>query len=188
MTANKLQTIWDTYHHRLEKYILKKVNDPHHAEDILQDIFFKIQGSLGTIKDDSKLEPWLFKIAKFTIIDFYRSKKTQILPEMIGSDEAPEKELVIRQGIEGVAQIIDALPDRYRRVVRLSMMESQTAKEIAQETGLSLSAVKSRLLRGKAMLNEKLKACCDIRYSKDGSVCDVNCTEKFIKLQDQLKK
>ena len=188
MPADRYLLIRDTYDLRRERYGRTQVNDPHHAVDILHDLFLNIRNSLRTLDDEAKLESWLFKIAKFTIIDFYRSKKTQLLPEMISSDEAPEKELVIRQGIEGVTQIIDALPDRYRRVVRLSVIENKTAKEIAQLTGLSLSAVKSRLQRGKIMLNEKLKTCCDIEYGRDGTICDINCTDRYPEILDRKKK
>jgi len=178
------ETIYNTYHDRLIRYIKKKVDNPHQAEDICQDVFLKIQKNIGTLKNEIKIEPWIFKIAKFTVIDFYRLKKADPLPNVIQSNVQTEKDIVVAQGLEAIKTIIETLPEKYALVLQLFKIQKLTAQEIATETGLSISAVKSRLLRGKAMLNEKLKACCDVQYGKNGDILDVNFTDNF----SQIKK
>ena len=180
-----LQTIYDTYYDRMISYIRGKVNDPHLTEDICQDVFLKIQSDLDKLKDETKLEAWIFKIAKFTVIDFYRSKRFEPLPDVVKSDVQIEKNVAVAQGIDAIKTIIDTLPDKYARVLKLFKLKKLTAREIAAETGLSHSAVKSRILRGKAMLNEKLKACCDVQYSTDGSIADINCTDNYSRIIKQ---
>ncbi|MBC8441800.1 MAG: sigma-70 family RNA polymerase sigma factor [Deltaproteobacteria bacterium] len=180
-----LQTIYDTYYDRMISYIRGKINDPHLTEDICQDVFLKIQSNLDKLNDETKLETWIFKIAKFTVIDFYRSKKSEPLPDLVKSDAQIEKNMAVAQGIDAINAIIDTLPDKYARVLKLFKLKELTAREIASETGLSLSAVKSRLLRGKAMLNEKLKTCCNVQYSADGSISDINCTDNYSRIIKQ---
>lgn len=188
MTDNRLRNIWDTFHDRLENYIRQKVNDPFQAEDILQDVFLKIHDSIEKLNDENKLEPWLFKIAKFTIIDFYRSRKPVPLPAAAASKSRMEEDLHVSRGVQAVSEIINTLPEKYAPIVRMFKIEKMTAKEISGKTGLSVSSVKSRLFRGNAMLSEKLKTCCDIHYDRDGNICDINCTDKFKKITRNARK
>ncbi|MBC8442167.1 MAG: sigma-70 family RNA polymerase sigma factor [Deltaproteobacteria bacterium] len=179
------KNIYNTYHEGLIRYINGKVADPLQAEDICQDVFLKIQSNLDKLNDEANIEPWIFKIAKFTVIDFYRSKKTEPLPNIIKSEVHIEKDIVAAQGLDGIKTIIETLPDKYATVLKLFKLQKLTAREITIKTGLSLSAVKSRLLRGKAMFNKKLKACCDVQLNKNGDILDINCTDKFPRIKNK---
>ncbi|WP_316365587.1 sigma-70 family RNA polymerase sigma factor [Candidatus Thiodiazotropha sp. CDECU1] len=79
---NTIEEIWNHYHSNLLAFIQKRVNDKTAAEDILQDIFVRIQSRIDTLENRSKLESWLYQITRNAIIDFYRSRKPlEELPE-----------------------------------------------------------------------------------------------------------
>jgi len=67
------------------------VADPATAEDILQDVFVKIQARLGQLKDATKLQSWIYLIARNTIIDHYRTRKETVpVPEELAAEEEPQ--------------------------------------------------------------------------------------------------
>ena len=69
------ETLWRAYSDQLLSFIRSRVKDPVIAEDILQDVFLKMHERLHTLKDDQKLQSWMYRIARNAIIDHYRSKK-----------------------------------------------------------------------------------------------------------------
>ena len=58
------ETIYQRFHQELECFIVKKVKDKSAAKDILQDIFVKIHIHLHTIKDQSKLNAWIYQLTR----------------------------------------------------------------------------------------------------------------------------
>jgi len=73
----KIEEIWLEYHNRLFAFIKKRV-DESEAEDILQDVFTKIFSRIDTIKDNIKIENWIYQITRNAVIDYYRGKKKNI--------------------------------------------------------------------------------------------------------------
>lgn len=61
--------VWGEFSNRLRKFILKRVQNKHDAEDILQDIFLKIHRSLDTLKNADRLDAWIYEITRHAIID-----------------------------------------------------------------------------------------------------------------------
>jgi len=90
--------------------------------------------------------------------------------EDLAEEAAPED---LNQVVGGwVAARVQGLPERYRDVVRLHEQEGVTQREIAERLGLSLSAVKSRVRRGRALLRADLLACCSFEFDRTGGVVD----------------
>ena len=63
-----LETIWHEFAAKLGQFIRARVADSATAEDILQDVFVKIQARLDTLEDPAKLQSWLYLIARNAII------------------------------------------------------------------------------------------------------------------------
>ena len=68
--------------------------------------------------------------------------------------------------------MIQSLPELYRKTLLLSEIESLSQKEVAQKLGLSLSAVKSRVQRGRERLKKLLLECCRFEFDHQGTVTD----------------
>ena len=69
------EKVWYEFNAQLKLFILKRIPDEHSAEDILQDVFLKIHAHIDGLKNEEKLEGWIYQIARNAIHDYYRSYK-----------------------------------------------------------------------------------------------------------------
>ena len=177
----EVENIWHEYHVRLAAFIKSKVAEDM-VDDILQDVFMKILTRIDSLKEDTKLESWIYQIARNTITDFYRSKRTtEELPEWIEHPQ-PDEEVIIKKELASCLEpMVRELPDKYRNAVRMSEMENKTQKEVAEHEGISLSGAKSRVQRGRALLKTMLNDCCQFEINKNNQVVSYKKKEKDCK-------
>ena len=126
------------------------------AEDAVQDVFLKYYRKQPTFADEDHEKAWLIRVAVNHCKDILRRRK---LREFIPLSEV--EELLAEKEAEaddsGVLQAIFELADRYRIVMILHYLEGYPVKEVARLCGISQSAVKMRLSRGREQLKERLK-------------------------------
>lgn len=171
-----LEQIWHEFSGKLGQFIRARVADPATAEDILQDVFVKIQGRLGQLKDPAKLTSWIYLIARNAIIDHYRSRKeTVAVPESLAEEAEPESG-EIEELKAAFLRMIHSLPEPYREALVLTELEGLTQQELADKVGISLSGAKSRVQRGRQQLKEMLTECCTFEFDRRGGVID--CTPR----------
>jgi RNA polymerase sigma-70 factor (ECF subfamily) len=72
--------IWEDFIGKIRAFISRRVSNPSHIDDILQEIFIKIHLHLDELEVDSKISSWVFKIDHNTVIDFYKKQKAILLP------------------------------------------------------------------------------------------------------------
>ena len=75
MRKDKTTIIYEEFCCELQNFILKRVKDKSHADDIFQDVFIKIHNSIDSLKDETKIRSWIFQITRNTIADYYRTQK-----------------------------------------------------------------------------------------------------------------
>ncbi len=175
------ENIWHEYHKKLAAFIRSKVSEDV-VDDLLQDVFMKIHVQINSLKEGDKLESWLYQITRNTVIDYYRSKRTMVeLPDWIEQPE-PEEEDVIKQELALCLEpMVKELPDKYRKAIQLSEIESKPQKEVADLEGISLSGAKSRVQRGRALLKSMLNDCCLFEINKDNQVISYEKKEQSCK-------
>jgi RNA polymerase sigma-70 factor (ECF subfamily) len=175
-TTNDVKAIWRSFHQRLRGFILQRVNNPADVDDILQEVFVRIYQRLTTVRESDRLQSWIFTITRNAIIDYYRNVKRQ--PEFASEsaletlvmDEDPE---VFNQQMAGCLRpLLEHLPEHYREAVQLAELEGMTQAAIAQELGISLSGMKSRVQRGRQKLKDLLQTCCQIEMDATGNVIE----------------
>lgn len=171
-----LEQIWHEFSEKLGQFIRARVADPATAEDILQDVFVKIQGRLGQLKDPAKLTSWIYLIARNAVIDHCRIRKeTVAVPESLAEEtEPPSGE--IEELKAAFLRMIHSLPEPYREALVLTELEGLTQQELADKVGISLSGAKSRVQRGRQQLKEMLTECCAFEFDRRGGVID--CTPR----------
>ena len=92
---NTSEKIWQEYHSRLRAFIKSRISDDMATDDILQNVFLKMHGGLASLKDETKLQSWLYQIAGNAIIDYYRSQKPTVdIPEWLPHPETDPGEKV----------------------------------------------------------------------------------------------
>lgn len=170
---DRLEGLWKDYSNQLLAFIQRRVNDSTAAEDILQDVFLKMFERIDSLRDADKLQSWMYRIARHAIVDYYRSKKpADVLPEDL-PDVSTEDEVQAREEVACWLQpLIVMLPETYRESVWFSEVEGLTHQEVADRLGISLTAAKSRVRRGKQMMKEMLTDCCRFEFDQRGRVVD----------------
>lgn len=168
--------IWSQFSDKLRGYIGKRVNNSDDADDILQDVFLKIHSKLDTLDDQSRIGPWVYRIAQNAVTDFYR--KRAATPTVPGTDteDPPAPSDDDATGIDLTPWLrgaIQELPDTYRDAIQLSEIDGLTQQAVADRLGLSLSGAKSRVQRGRQRIKEMLLACCHVELDRRGNIIDV---------------
>jgi RNA polymerase sigma-70 factor (ECF subfamily) len=164
------ERIWNELSDQLRGFIHRRIPDTSVVDDVLQDVFVKIQAKIASLKDETSLQSWLYQITRHTIIDHFRSRKPeQELPETLDLPELQESR-VLEELAECVRPMMDALPEKYRLPLLLSELEGLPQKEVAERLGLSLSAAKSRVQRGREGLKSVFTECCHFKLDHRGSV------------------
>jgi RNA polymerase sigma-70 factor (ECF subfamily) len=154
---------------RLRAFIRRRVRDDATADDLTQEALLKVYRSRGSLRDGTRLEAWLYQIARGTIIDHYRRRRpTEQLPAALAGD-SPDELAALRARLQAsMKRFLAELPATYREPVRLAELEELPLARIALRLDLSLTAVKSRVRRGRAMLKRKLQACCRFEFDRLG--------------------
>jgi len=171
MTLNE---IWEIFSRRLKRFILKRVPNELDAEDILQDVFYKIQTHLHQLRDEDRLEFWLYRITRNAIHDFYRRQNIRIesaddLEEVM--DESTPSESVKEIGA-CLKPMINLMPKKYSQALILTEFEGMTQEAMAEELNLSWSGAKSRVQRGRARLKEMILEGCSLEFDHLGNLSD----------------
>ncbi len=144
------------YQQQLLRYIKTKISNADDADDILAIVFEKF------IKESNKpANPiaWLYLVTKNSIIDFYRVQRLTLpLPDEFYIEESNLDQFELLAVC--VAPFLNELDEKYKQVIRLVDIDGNKQQQVALELGLSLSALKSRLLRARKQLKNKLVLCC----------------------------
>ena len=166
-------TAWAAYEVELRGYLRHRVADTDVADDVLQDVFVKaMRHGQGFCTLDNP-RAWLFQVARNALVDRARTAH----PHEAFTDELADTTQVNVQSMAPVDALADCLvrtlgelPADDAAIVRACDLEGQTQRAFAQEHGLSLPAAKSRLLRARQRLRERLTKVCQVQFELDGSV------------------
>ncbi|RME86050.1 MAG: RNA polymerase sigma factor SigZ [Caldilineae bacterium] len=169
------EQIWERCHEEIYAFILRRVKDPVDADDILQETFLKIHRHLSALRDDERLAAWIYQIARNAIADHYRRRRPlEKLPDdvadRLSTQAEPPSNGVEEVVVSWLKPMVMTLPPRYREALLLSEFEGLSQKEVAARLGLSYSGAKSRVQRGRALLKEKLLACCAFEFDRRGGI------------------
>lgn len=170
-----VESIWDEFDAKLRLFILKRVTDEDAAEDVLQEVYLKIHSNIQTLRDETKLQSWLYQIARNAIIDHYRKQRTiGELTEMLAFSADPWENDGDHDSLselyQSIESMINRLPHKYREALLLTEYQGLSQKEMAERLGISLAATKSRVRRAKEKLRDSLLACCHFKYDRLGYV------------------
>jgi RNA polymerase sigma-70 factor (ECF subfamily) len=136
------------------------MNDPFEAEDILQISFVDVFTKLHTFKGKSTIGAWIKRIVVNNCINHLRKRKMHF-SEMDGElGNIPDSEPVEEEAaytVQGVKKCIEKLPDGFRTVLSLYLLEGYDHKEIAEILSITESTSKSQFHRAKSKLKELLK-------------------------------
>ncbi len=170
---------------RLRNFIRRRVPDPRDAEDILQDVFYKLVEANRLLMPIEHVTGWLFQVARNRITDLFRKKKPESfsdiaianrdddgngellllqmqLEEMLPSPDAgPEAVYARNLLLEELELALDELPDEQREVFVAHELEGHSFRQMAAESGVSVNTLLSRKRYAVLHLRERLQSIYD---------------------------
>ncbi len=170
------QELIDEFQTGLRTFVRGRISNPADAEDVLQEILMKLHVGADSVDDSDRVAGWVFRVARNAVTDHYRKSarsRVQTLSEEPESvdiesiDDSAEAELAYC-----VRPFIDQLPEPYREAVTLVDIEGLSQGEAAKRSGIELSAMKSRVQRGRKQLRGNIEECCFIEQDVRGNVVD----------------
>ena len=156
------QIAWEEYRQDVGRFIASRLNDKTIVEDVLHDVYLKAQAKFDQLQDPKRYKNWVLKIAQNTVTDYYRGQlearsleNEASIPDDVAPFNAWGESLCVCHPIyRGSCPKKDTAKRCCCR-----RCKATTIKEVSRRMGLSLSATKSRIARGKKMLKEKFDTC-----------------------------
>ena len=165
---------WKTYREQLYLFIVKRVQDHFVAEDITQDVLLRVYTHLDSLDSREKFLPWLYRIARNAIADYYRRSRSEpeLSETLVSGETIEEEQSAYAQLAPCLLPLIRQLPAPYLTAIHYSEIENLSQRELAEKTGISLPGAKSRVQRGRKILKEMLFQCCQLQLSAAGNLMD----------------
>tara|TARA_B100000809_G_C14984756_1_gene475832 strand:- start:178 stop:744 length:567 start_codon:yes stop_codon:yes gene_type:complete len=154
-------TIYKGYSNAMYSICLRYTKNTDEASDILQDSFLKIYEKRNYFNPECELGSWIKRIVINTAIDHYNKNKKMVLIEddtYFETDIETDIELESTEGIkEKLLLTLQLLPEGYRAVFNLYVLDNLTHQEIADYLNISVNTSKSQLSRARKMLKNLLE-------------------------------
>lgn len=153
----KLDDIYRRYAEPLFYYLLRMSGSSTLAEELVQETFFRATVSLSFYKYED-VKPWLFKVARNTYLDEWRKRQRwKWVPfydkgDMKSPYGIPEEEVVTRENIGELADLLELLPENYRTIIYFREIAEFSYEEIQEAMELTESQVKVTLHRARKRL------------------------------------
>jgi RNA polymerase sigma-70 factor (ECF subfamily) len=183
-----LDVEWAETTARLRAFIARRVDDPHIADDITQDVLTRTLagGGLATVDNPTG---WLYRAARNAVIDHFRTRRRH--QPLFDADERwsePEATAGPNDATRELARclqpLVDQLPLIYRDALTRVDLQGETHLQAATAAGISVSGMKSRVQRARDQLRDLFTACCSVHTDSTGAIdsyqtddrrCDCNC-------------
>lgn len=168
--ATAFEELVNRYERKIFRLTMNITRNHEDAEDAMQEAFLKAYAHLGSFQEDSRFYTWLVRIAANEALMRLRKRRPNqfSLDEPVEGDEdlmpreiqdwgpSPEQRYAQTEMHGILDQVIDQLEPDYRAVFVLRDVEELSTEETAAAMGISVAAVKSRLLRARLKLRQKL--------------------------------
>jgi RNA polymerase sigma factor (sigma-70 family) len=162
---------------RLRNFIRRRVPDPRDAEDILQDVFYKLVEANRLLMPIDHVTGWLFRVARNRITDLFRKRRPESFSDIAVADEddellrledllpspdaGPEAHYARSVLLDELELAIEELPPEQREVFVAHELEGRSFKQIAAETGVSVNTLLSRKRYAVLHLRRRLQSIYD---------------------------
>lgn len=149
----------DTYAPYLFAISKRYMRDESEAKDIIQESFISIFKNIDNFRSEPyAFKAWMRQITVNTALQkirkSYRTK--EVMPETMIDDRNTTPEIYDKFNVDDIMKIINQLPDKYRQVFNMYVIDGYSHKEIAEEMGLKESSSRALLTRAKSKIKVKL--------------------------------
>ena len=162
---------------RLRNFIRRRVPDPRDAEDVLQDVFYRLVEANQLLMPIEHVTGWLFRVARNRITDLFRKKRPEnfsdlavanqddevlSFEDLLPSPEAgPEAAFARRVLLEELESALEELPAEQRDVFMAHEFEGRSFQDLAAESGVSVNTLLARKRYALLHLRKRLQSVYD---------------------------
>lgn len=141
--------LYNKYSNKIYGFCYRNIGNQQEAEDLAQDVFVETYRAIFGFEFRSLFRTWLYQVARYHIMDYWRKmykSKTLALEDFLYLDleskpaEVEEGDVAKKELM--VAQILDLLPDHYRKVLELRFLKNYSLKDTAVELNTTVGNVK----------------------------------------------
>lgn len=176
---------WQELHSSLQAFVRRRVRNPADTDDLVQAVLLQIVRNIGSLRDTERLHAWVYRTARNAIADYYRAPVArrelsggvaEDLEAAGGGEAKPpngedeDETAALRELATCLTPMLAQLPQPYREAIRLADLDGMNQADAAQQVGVSLSGMKSRVQRGRRQLKAVLEACCRVDLDQRGSI------------------
>ena len=145
----------------LRPFLAKRMSIASEVDDLMQEILLSIHKARHTYDGNRPYKPWVYAIAKFRLQDHLRVHYSDQLRHALDFDELEEYLLdPVTESLmsyESISGEVDKLPEKQAMILRFLHQDGYTAREVAEKTGMTESAVKVAAHRAYKVLRKKLE-------------------------------
>jgi RNA polymerase sigma-70 factor, ECF subfamily len=166
-----LEILIQRYLKNIYNFVYKKVQSEHDAQDITQETFLKVWKNIKKFDKNKSFKSWIFTIAKNTIIDFSRKRKTiplsefenengkNVIIEKLADQKLLPDEIFYKKNLAKLfSEEINKLSEKYKIVLFMYYKDGFNFREIAEILKEPVNTIKSRHRRGLEIIKPKLEA------------------------------
>lgn len=140
--------------------ICRRYAGQQYAEDVMQESFIRIFQYLGQYRNEGSFEGWIRRVCVNTCIR-HLEKAKRLSIEYYGEglpEHGTEPDVISTMSANELLSVIDKIPDGYKTVFNLSVIEGYQHKEIAQMLGIEESSSRSQLTKARKFIQRSLEA------------------------------
>ncbi len=156
--TERFSEIYDSYIKKIYDFLYARTLHKPTAEDLTSQVFFKAYKNLFQYKPNKiGVGPWLYGIARNTLIDHFRQNKTELPIETVydlSSDSRPEVDTDQQIRKEHITKLLNFLSPKHKQIVLLRLWEGLSHQEIAQALNISEASSKTEFFRAIKSLKE----------------------------------
>ena len=135
------------------------------AEDVVQEVFFKVHRKLSSFREDAAFGTWLYRVTVNTAADSLKKRRQDhsVTVDDLGQlalvdpADGPDESLGRRNLRREIRKAMSCLPEKFRTIIVLRELEGLSYQEISRIIGCSKGTVESRLFRARARLRDLLE-------------------------------
>ena len=143
--------------------VIGGVNNPHDAEEVVQDTFLSAYRGLTQLEDTTKFKSWLAEIARNCARQWLRKQRGETVPlnevneGILQTEDSPDEQLARQEQRELIRRTMETLPQKDRDIAHAFYLEGVSYDELIRAHGLSYNAIALRLFRIKRKLSKRLQ-------------------------------
>lgn len=162
MNANEFKQRFLSHYKLLYRVAYSMTGSVQDAEDLLQDLYLKLWKKREELPEEAQNQAYLVTMIRNLFYEQRRLKRLDTSGDLLENDDPPdenglEHQFEMKEDLSEMTDLIDKLPEKERKIVKMHILEGKSYDEIEKETGLSQGNIRVIVMRAKNKLKEQFQ-------------------------------